>query len=87
MDLDDVTQGEGLSDASERHDIVMQLASEATDGEPNRRSLCTTVSWCATFPASCGHSVPATSGGPLLSFVHAPSCIQQTALAFYQHKT
>lgn len=32
MDLNDIPHVEGLSDASERHDIVMQLASEATDG-------------------------------------------------------
>ena len=33
MDLNDIPHVEGLGDASERHDIVMQLASEATDGE------------------------------------------------------
>ena len=35
MDLDDITQFDqqmGEAGASERHDIVMQLASEATDG-------------------------------------------------------
>ena len=44
MDLNDIPHVEGLGDASERHDIVMQLASEATDGMdtaiPNHSMLC-----------------------------------------------
>ena len=32
MDLGDLTPGDGQGDASERHDIVMKLASEATEG-------------------------------------------------------
>ena len=33
MDLNEITDFENPSDAAERHDRVMQLASEATSGE------------------------------------------------------
>lgn len=38
MDLNDITDFETAEDARERHDIVMQLASEATEGEPHTAS-------------------------------------------------
>ena len=34
MDLGDLAHGDGQGNASERHDIVMKLASEATEGMP-----------------------------------------------------
>ena len=45
MDLGDLTQGEGQGDASERHDIVRKLASEATEGTSLHNALHKAASW------------------------------------------